>query len=115
MLRKLLIITMTLFVFSCTHGATDPHLSGHNEAASKGDWGFFSDEDWANQFFLTQVHDPYWNAFGMETDTESSSCGPASLAMLMRLRGVAPDGLDGTEFSVGHKAHFDGVILWREV
>ena len=47
-----------------------------------------SDVEWANQFFVTQIYDPRWNPDGMEKDTESNNCGPASLAMLMTARDI---------------------------
>ncbi len=46
--------------------------------------------DWANQFFITQIYDPQWNASGNISDTTSNNCGPASLSMLMTSVGISP-------------------------
>ncbi len=54
----------------------------------------FSDVDWANQFFITQIYDPRWNSSGSIRDTGSNNCGPASLAMLMAAKGASPAGLE---------------------
>jgi len=66
-----------------------------------GDVVELSDVDWANQFFVTQIHDPRWNPSGSISDTESNNCGPASLAMLMAAEGVMPQGLEA-EMAIDH-------------
>ena len=53
---------------------------------TKADRSELSDIEWANQFFLTQIFDQRFNPDGLENDTDSNNCGPASLAMLMSLR-----------------------------
>ncbi len=60
-----------------------------------------SDVDWANQFFMTQIHDPRWNPSGRISDTKSSNCGPASLAMLLSAEGVLPAGMEAAA-AIGH-------------
>jgi hypothetical protein len=63
--------------------------------------GQLSDVEWANQFFMTQIHDARWNPDGMNNDTESNNCGPASLAMLLTSRGWLPADLNA-EVAIDH-------------
>jgi len=82
-----------------------PQHHGDAERASEG----LSDElgdaqadiEWANQFFVTQVSDQRWNPDGMEDDTESNNCGPASLAMVMAARGDLPEDINA-EVGIDH-------------
>ncbi len=74
-------------------GSPEPSSDGADGAGGKSDQGALDDVASANQFFLTQIRDERWNPDGVEVDTESNNCGPASLAMLMRARGRMPAGL----------------------
>jgi len=87
-----LIVAMTFCVLSCSDGAVEPGEGEPNATSPKSDQGLLADVDWANEFFLTQIYDAQWNKSGMENDTTSNSCGPASLAMVMRARESAPEG-----------------------
>ena len=73
-------------------GALDMNAQSANQENgllefAKSDRGDLSDVEWANQFFLTQIYDERFNPDGLNIDTESNNCGPASLAMLMSQRG----------------------------
>ncbi len=102
--RGLLIATM-LLAQACATGtsAEDSSAAGEGQghpAPAKADEGQ-TDLEWANQLFLTQIRDERFNPEGVEVDTESNNCGPASLAMLMRQRGSASLDL-GAEVAIDH-------------
>lgn len=61
-----------------------------NHPLTKADRAGMSEIEWANQFFLTQIYDERFNPDGIEVDTDSNNCGPASLAMLMNQRDGKP-------------------------
>jgi len=68
---------------------------------SKADQGRASDLEWAQGFFLTQIYDAHWNPDGIEADEGSNSCGPASFAMELAERAVAPAHLS-PEMAIDH-------------
>ena len=87
-------IIATLCAISCAGVTHDTSTIGGDAAPpGKADWGQVPDIDWANQFFITQIHDARWNPNGMESDSSSNNCGPASLAMLMSARDTLPTDL----------------------
>lgn len=43
--------------------------------------------------FFTQFSHPQWNPYG-DAPSSSSNCGPASLAMVLRMLGIGPEGVD---------------------
>lgn len=104
-IRMILIGSLALWGASCSSGGgdVDGQGAGSNGGvfSSKADEAGMSDVDWANQFFLTQIYDAQWNPTGAIDDTQSNNCGPASLAMLMAEREVAPEGLDA-EMGIDH-------------
>ena len=94
MAQKAFLILIAIVAMSCSNAETDPSVANEEaRAPSKTDSAQITDIEWANDFFLTQIYDKRYNPTGPMTDTESNSCGPASLAMLMRERGAAPEGL----------------------
>jgi len=104
MAQRVLLVVLLSCALSCANETVDHSTnsgieSGNNKV--KADRSELSDVDWANQFFLTQVHDAQWNPDGMENDTESNNCGPASFAMLMTERGELPDTLKA-EMAIDH-------------
>lgn len=96
--RTLIFTSFLLGVLSCAGPAVDGSL-GPEEG--KADHGKLSDVDWANQFFLTQIHDSRWNPNGRESDSQSNNCGPASFAMLMASQGTTFEDLDA-EIAIDH-------------
>jgi hypothetical protein len=97
-MRATLIAAMALCATACANDVSDDATTaGGSPASSKADWGQLPDLDRANQFFLTQIYDAEWNPSGVVDDAQSNNCGPASLAMLMAERDVAPAGLEAEQ------------------
>ncbi len=100
---------LALSVFALFVGCTQsPRAPGEHGAFERPDHietelmsGQLSDVEWANQFFMTQIHDARFNPDGMDNDSESNNCGPASLAMLMTARGALPADLNA-EVAIDH-------------
>ena len=87
----LLLVVLTL---SCGSDAQNTNQGTPLPSPShKSDHGELSDVQWANQVFLTQIYHSQWNPDGAKTHTDSNSCGPASLAMLMQILEQAPESL----------------------
>ena len=109
MLLRLLIVATTLGSLACSTGTTgvndqdrlESEESGDGPEPPKADRGQFTDIEWANQFFVTQIHDDRFNPDGIEVDADSNNCGPASLAMLMGQQGAGPSNL-AAEMSIDH-------------
>jgi len=104
MFRRVLVIATIVSAWSCA--GVDPETPPANEEnearnSAKADSGLNEDIQWANGFFLTQIYDARWNPSGVEVDTESNNCGPASLAMLITAREDAPRDL-GPEAAIDH-------------
>jgi hypothetical protein len=99
--RRALVIITVLSLISCAGASGSGESGGGESFGLKGDGGDLTEVEWANQFFLTQVHDSVWNPGGMSVDTDSNNCGPASLAMLLAARGETPPGLD-PETAIDH-------------
>ncbi|MBR56758.1 MAG: hypothetical protein CMH54_01735 [Myxococcales bacterium] len=99
MIHRLLIVGIAVVALSCANG--EPGANGQNPASPKSDQTQGADVEWANGFFLTQIYDARWNDSGMESDESSNNCGPASLAMVMRERGVTTDNLNA-QIAIDH-------------
>ena len=102
MMRIVLGIFCLLFALACGDGGTGTESGeGTETGAAKGDHGDMTDQEWANQFFISQIYDTHWNPNGSVSDLGSNSCGPASLAMVMRERGLMPEDL-GAQEAIDH-------------
>jgi hypothetical protein len=96
MISRVLIIFMISGLWACstaTSGDRDPmHQNSGDDALDqpplKSDRARLTGTEWANQFFLTQIYDDYFNAQGVKVDVDSNNCGPASLAILLRYQGM---------------------------
>jgi hypothetical protein len=104
MVPKVLLIVAALSIVSCSNETIDNSTIAGDDPArpqAKADRGDLADIERADQFFLTQIYDEQWNPDGMENDTESNNCGPASFAMVMAERGVLPADLKA-EMAIDH-------------
>jgi len=104
MFQRVFIVAAVLCAWSCAQVGSESSVSSDTSEAlnnAKADSGINEDIQWANGFFLTQIYDARWNPSGMEVDTESNNCGPASLAMLITARDDAPRDL-GPEAAIDH-------------
>jgi len=102
MAQKMLLVVTALCAIACARGTQDDSTPGGDAPPQgKADQGQLPDVEWANQFFLTQIYDKRWNPDGVENDTSSNNCGPASLAMLMSERDTLPADLT-PEMAIDH-------------
>ena len=102
--QGLLFFVTVLCVISCSAETVDKSTAADNNKppeTPKADDGELTDIEKANQFFLTQIYDKRWNPDGMESDTDSNNCGPASFAMVMAEGGVLPTDLKA-EMAIDH-------------
>ena len=127
MIRMLLVVFSLFFALSCFGGGQEGTGEEAEPSPAKADHGDMTDLEWANQFFISQIYDAHWNSTGVETDTGSNACGPASLAMMMRERDLMPTGLTAQkaidharalmypDYPDIHEAELpDGAILYTE-
>lgn len=93
--HRFLLVIMALSAISCSNSSKSTPEAETVNAGLKSDQALQTDIDWANQYFLTQIRDDRWNPSGIENDLKSNSCGPASLAMVLREREILPAPLGG--------------------